>query len=122
MRKLLVVIMVLLTVGFLSEWVFAASKRNRGVRQGARISAPRSRNRSHRTYVTRPFAGVNRRYYYQSRRHDQRYYRRRRYDHDRAFRVLPHRYYYGYSYPGYVVPRQYYYRYPQNGISFYWSW
>ena len=120
MRKLLMVIAVLLTVGFLSGWVFAGSRRSTDVRQRTRISARRpGSNRSHQTYVTTPFVGVNRRYY-----------RRRRHDHDRAFRVLPHSYYYGYSYPRYVVPQQYYvvpqqyyyYSYPQSGIYFYWSW
>ena len=129
MKRYLVVTAAVLMVGFLASSLWADSRRNPRARQGTRIGARRSgdhaRQAYRQTYVTRPFVGVNRRYTTHHRNRYNRYsYRRPTYGNDRAFRVLPYRYYYGYSTPRYVTPYPYYYYYdtPHGGITFTWSW
>ena len=119
MKRLIAVVVVLLLAGLLTQDLFAETGRRRS-REPVSVGV----TRRHRETVTRPYVGVNRRYY--NRHNERRYYRRRQPVY--VPRVHPHSYYYGYSYPQYVIPHSYDYHrtyprsYGRSSLYLRWSW
>ena len=126
MKKLLLLLAAVLTIGFLTVQVYAdrdGGRRSRGERWSERGRGGHESNEHHVRVAPRGFSlGLNVHPYTYS-------YSYYTYP-DNAFRVYPYSYYCGYAYPNYVPPRYYtyppygypyYYAYPRNGYYFHWG-